>query len=104
VRAVSGQTQQALADCDQALKIKADASDVLDTRGFVNLKLNQIDNAMTDYEAALILDPKLAGSLYGRGLAKTRKGDRTGGAADMTAAKAIRGDIADEFARYGLKP
>ena len=104
MRAVSNQAQQALADCDQALKIKADSPDALDTRGFVYLKLNQTDSAMKDYDAALKLDPKLAGSLYGRGVAKTRKGDRNGGTADINAAKAIRGDIAEEFGRYGIKP
>ena len=105
VRAISpGQTQQALADCNAALKIKPDAADVLDTRGFVYLKLGQTDNAIKDYDAALKLDQKLAGSLYGRGLAKTRKGDRNGGTADIAAAKAIKSDIAEEFARYGLRP
>ena len=105
VRAMTpGQAQQALSDCDQALKIKADVPDVLDTRGFVNLKLNQFDNAIKDYDAALKGDPKLAGSLYGRGLAKLRKGDRNGGTADIDAAKGIKADIAEEFARYGLKP
>ena len=75
VRAISpGQTQQALADCNAALKIKADAADVLDTRGFVYLKLGQTDNAIKDFDAALKGDPKLAGSLYGRGLAKTPQG------------------------------
>ena len=104
VRAISpGQTQQALADCNAALKIKADAAEVLDTRGFVYLKLGQSDNAIKDFDAALKGDPKLAGSLYGRGLAKIRKGDRNGGNTDMAAAKAIKSDIADEFARYGLK-
>ena len=38
---------------------------------------------------------------YGRGLAKLKKGDRHGGDADIAAAKAIRADIADDFARYG---
>ena len=103
VRALSpGQTQQALADCNAALKIKADAADVLDTRGFVYLKLGQSDNAIKDFDAALKGDPKLAGSLYGRGLAKLRKGDRNGGNTDMAAAKAIKSDIAEEFSRYGL--
>ena len=105
VRAISpGQTQQALADCNAALKIKADAADVIDTRGFVHLKLGQNDNAIKDFDAALKIDPKLAGSLYGRGVAKARKGDRTGGSADMAAAKAIKADIAEEFARYGVRP
>jgi hypothetical protein len=44
-----------------------------------------------------------AGMLYGRGLAKARKGDRNGGTANIATAKAIKSDIADEFARYGLK-
>ena len=104
VRAMTpGQAQQALSDCDQALKIKADVPDVLDTRGFVNLKLNQFDNAIKDYDAALKLDAKQVGSLYGRGLAKLRKGDRNG-AADINAAKGMKAGIAEEFARYGLKP
>ena len=42
-------------------------------------------------------------TLYGRGLAKLKKGDRDGGNADIAAAKAIRADIADNFARYGVK-
>ena len=104
VRAISpGQTQQALTDCNAALKIKPDAADVLDTRGFVYLKLGQTENAIKDYDAALKLNPKLAGSLYGRGLAKTRKGDRNGGTADVMLAKSIKSDIAEEFARYGLR-
>ena len=104
VRAISpGQTQQALSDCNAALKIKPDSADVLDTRGFVYLKLGQTDNAIKDYDAALKLDQKLAGSFYGRGLAKARKGDRNGSTADIAAAKAIKPDIAEEFARYGLK-
>ena len=45
----------------------------------------------------------LAGSLYGRGIAKLKKGDATGGNADIAAAKAIRPEIADEFARYGVQ-
>ena len=43
MRAISpGQTQQALSDCNAALKIKPDAADVLDTRGLVYLKLGQL--------------------------------------------------------------
>ena len=42
-------------------------------------------------------------TLYGCGLAKLKRGDRDGGNADIAAAKAIRADIADNFARYGVK-
>ena len=89
VRAAGGrEVQQALSDCNQALKLKADRADVLDTRGFVHLRLGKMDDAIKDYDAALKLDPKLAGALYGRGVAKMKKGDKAGGSADIAAAKA----------------
>jgi tetratricopeptide (TPR) repeat protein len=104
VRAAGGrETQQALTDCNEALKIRANAADTFDTRGFVYLKLGQFDAALKDYDAALRIEPKLAGSLYGRGIAKQKKGDRSGGNTDIAAAKAIRADIADEFSRYGVR-
>jgi len=51
----------------------------------------------------LEINSKLASSLYGRGLAKLKKGDRVGAHADMAAAKAINTNIAQELARYGIK-
>ena len=104
VRAIDGrELRQALSDCDQALKIRPDSADVLDTRGVVNLKLNQNDAALRDFDAALKLEPKLASSLYGRGIIRMRKGDRNGGTADITAAKSMKADIAEELGRYGVR-
>jgi hypothetical protein len=40
------------------------------SRGFVRLKLGDIDQSILDYDAAIRLNPKFAGALYGRGLAK----------------------------------
>jgi hypothetical protein len=57
---------------------------------------------MSDYSDALDINPKLASSLYGRGVARLKKGDRRG-SADIAAAKAIDGGIAEEFARYGVR-
>ena len=75
----------------------------MDSRGFVYLKLGEIDKALADYDAALRLMPTLASSLYGRGLAKKRKGDTAGADSDFKAATALRPTIADEFAIYGVK-
>ena len=47
--------------------------------GFVYLKMGQFDTAIDDYSSALGFDPKLATALYGRGLAKRKKGDPTWG-------------------------
>ena len=48
------------------------------------------------------LDAKRARALYGRGLAKTKSGDKTG-AADIEAARALQPGIADEFVSYSVR-
>jgi tetratricopeptide (TPR) repeat protein len=95
--------QAALADCHEALRRRPDDPNFLDSRGLAYLKSGRFDDAIVDYNAALLKDAKLAGALYGRGIAKTRKGDRIGGAADIDAATAINPGIAEEFAHYGLR-
>jgi hypothetical protein len=65
--------------------------------------MDQWDSPLYDYTSALRIDPKLASSLYGRGLAKLKKGDTTGGNADVAAAKAIDANIVGDFVRYGLQ-
>ena len=103
-RAIAGQLQTALSDCNEALRLKPDYVNALDSRGFVYLKSNQLDNAITDYDEALRLEPRKVASLYGRGIAKRRKGDFTGGNADIAAARAIKQDVSTEFMRYGISP
>ena len=43
------------------------------------------------------------GKLYGRGLARQKQGDIAAGEADVAAAKALKADIAEEFAGYGIR-
>ena len=63
----------------------------------------QYDRSIADYDAGLPLNPdNKADYLYGRGLAKLKKGD-TGGAADVAAAKTLHAKIDEEFASYGVK-
>jgi tetratricopeptide (TPR) repeat protein len=102
VRAIIGDLYAALQDCDASLQIKPDLVDSLDSRGFVKLKLNQPQNAIADYDASLRLSARKASSLYGRGIAKLRVGDSSGND-DISAAKAIDRDVADDFNRYGVR-
>ncbi len=69
------------------------------------MKLGQFDKALADYETAFSLTklPDHADWLFGRGIAKLRKGDSTGGNADIEKAKTIKADIAEEYAKYGIK-
>jgi tetratricopeptide (TPR) repeat protein len=95
--------QQALADCEQSLAIRGKDAGALNSRAFTYLRLGKFDEAITDYNAALKSNPKLASALYGRGLAKQKKGDTAGGQIDMATANLVQSDIADEFAGYGVK-
>jgi tetratricopeptide (TPR) repeat protein len=95
--------QQALADCEQSLAIRGKDAGALNSRAFTYLRLGKFDEAIADYNSALKSNPKLASALYGRGLAKQKKGDSAGGQIDMASANLVQSDIADEFAGYGIK-
>jgi tetratricopeptide (TPR) repeat protein len=101
VRAIAGELRPALADCNESLKLKRTAA-TLDSRAFAYLKLGQASEALADYNAALQMNPKLATSLYGRGLIKRRTGNAAEAEADIAAAVAISPNIAADFARYGV--
>jgi uncharacterized caspase-like protein len=103
VNAMIGELQSALKDCDNALALRPSYLDALDSRGLVKLKMAQPSNAIADYDAALRINPKHASSLYGRGIAKLRIGNTVAGNDDISAAKLIQSDIAEEFARYGIR-
>jgi hypothetical protein len=45
----------------------------------------------------------MASALYGRGLARLKKGDTAGGNADVAAAKQVEAKIADDFSHYGIR-
>lgn len=95
---------QALADCNAALKMQPKTASFLDSRGLVHLRQANYDKAIADYDAALRLEPKIAWSLYGRGLAKLRKGQSAAGQADLAAAAALAPKIAERAAKLGLTP
>jgi len=59
--------------------------------------------AINEYNASLQLDPNHSRSLYGRGLAKLKSGDKAGGEADMAAAVKIAPKTAEDFTRFGVQ-
>ncbi len=71
VRAVAGvELNRALADCRHAFRLRPDRANTLDSIGFVYLRLARWHAAYGVYDSALALEPGLATSLFGRGLAK----------------------------------
>ena len=77
-RAVVGILKPALADCNEAFRLMPGNLGTLSSRGFIFLKMTQFDAAVSDYDAALKLEPKLPFALYGRGLARLKNEDAAG--------------------------
>ena len=92
---------KALSDCNASLRQDKSAT-TFDSRGLVELRLVRYDQAIADYDTALSLAPKLAWSLYGRGLAKIRTGRKADGEADIAAAVAIDADLPDLAKARGI--
>jgi len=93
---------QALKDCDTAIRKAGPGSSLLDTRALVQLRRKAYAAAIADANAALGKAPKSPTTLFFRGLARIASGDEAGGTADIKAARAIRPMIDAQFADYGL--
>jgi tetratricopeptide (TPR) repeat protein/predicted aspartyl protease len=107
VRARQGQElDKALSDCNAALRRMPDAmkEGALQTRGLVRLRRGDLDKAIEDYNEALKLTPRDPYALYGRGLARARKGAVADGQADQAAARALQPKIDEAFSKLGLEP
>jgi tetratricopeptide (TPR) repeat protein len=94
----------ALKDCNDAVKMIDKSASFLEGRGFVLFRLGEYDRSIADYDASLRLEPRNPWSLYGRGVARLRKGAAAEGEADIAAARAIWPPIADEARRHGIVP
>jgi len=92
----------ALADCNQSVRLKPDDPLDLDSRAFVLYQQGKYQEAVSAYDAALAVNPRLAESLFMRGHAKGKLGDAAGMAADIAAAKTIKPDIENEFQPYDV--
>ncbi len=93
---------RALRDIDTALRKADSPAGMLDTRALVELRRKDYPAAIAAANAALGKAPKMASALFVRGLARSAGGDAAGGAADITAARAIYPKIDDRYADYGL--
>jgi tetratricopeptide (TPR) repeat protein len=61
-RAIIGELETALQDCNQALQMRPAYSEALDSRGLVYLKMGKLDEAIADYTSVLEVRKKNVGS------------------------------------------
>jgi len=95
---------KALADCNRAIRERADTPFFLDSRGLVYLRMGNFARSIADYDAVLKLQPRNPWALYVRGVAKVRKGAKDEGESDIAASRAIAPRAAADAARQGIVP
>ncbi len=102
----SGAYDRAIADADRAIKLspRSGASEAFVSRGNAHFHKGEFTAAIEDYTAALKLWAENPQALYGRGAAKSRRGDAAGAAADMNAARALKAEIAVTEEKLGIRP
>jgi predicted aspartyl protease/tetratricopeptide (TPR) repeat protein len=91
----------ALEDCDNAVDADGKNADYRDSRGWVYVRQGKLQKAIADFDRGLAVEPRGAWSLYGRGLARLRQGDKAG-QADLDAARKAQADIDARVRRAGL--
>jgi tetratricopeptide (TPR) repeat protein len=94
----------ALTDCNRAIELTAKPAGYLDSRALVNFRAGRMDQAKSDLDAALAIDPEIPSSLFLRGIVLGRLGQKAAGDADIAAARKLYPGIDQDRARYGLHP
>jgi tetratricopeptide (TPR) repeat protein/predicted aspartyl protease len=94
----------ALTDCNRAVRARPEAPFFHDSRGLVYLRLGKYDKAVDDYEIALRAQPKNPWALYGRGIARLHEGMESEGRADIVAARKAAPGIVALAERLGIEP
>ncbi|MFN3858534.1 MAG: DUF3857 domain-containing protein [Caulobacter sp.] len=95
--------EAALGDCDAGLRLEPRSVHMLDSRGFVLMRMGRFAESIADYDKALGIRPDEPMSLFGRGLARIGAGDKAGGEADLAAARKLDPKVDEDFAEFGLK-
>ena len=89
-------------ECTAALAKEPDSAPILDSKGFVLLRLARFDEAITLFDKALAGNGQMAESLYGRAIAWQRLGNQDKAQGDKTAALKIDPAVQKRFEGYGV--
>lgn len=96
------QLDTALKDCTKAIQLAESPSSILDSRALAFFRLGQFEDAISDLDAALDLNPGLAPSLYLRGITYARIGEQAKSDADIAAARYILPEIDKDYTVFGI--
>ncbi|MDR6145036.1 putative aspartyl protease/Flp pilus assembly protein TadD [Sphingomonas sp. SORGH_AS870] len=93
---------KAMSDCNAAIHAVPGNPSYLDSRGFVRLRRHEDQAALTDFDAALAIDPKRAWALYGRAIVEQRLGRTAEADRDRAAAIALDRHMPDRIRTFGI--
>jgi tetratricopeptide (TPR) repeat protein len=87
----------AIADYNEAIRLKPDYAAAYYNRGIAKAYLQDFTSAIADYNEAIRLHPDYAATYVNRGVAKTRSQDFTGAIADYNEAIRLKPDYAAAY-------
>lgn len=95
--------ETALKDCTKSIELADSSVGPLDSRAMVYFRLNRLDDALADLNAALDQQPNLAASLFMRGIIRAQQGDTKAAVVDLGAARLLSPSIDETYKRFGIK-
>jgi tetratricopeptide (TPR) repeat protein len=93
VYAGKGDINRAIANYNQAIRLNPQFAGAFNNRGSAYNDKRQYDRAIQDYDQAIRFNPQYAVAFFNRGVTKRRKGDTTGGDADISIARQLQPGI-----------
>lgn len=100
---LSVQLDSALQDCTRAIELADNNTAALDSRALVYFRLNRLNEALADVDAALDREPMASGSLYLRAAIERSMGKAGNADRDAASARLISPRIEEEYARWKIK-
>ena len=95
---IKGEYGRAIADYDEAIWLKkGDFPAAYYNRALANADRGEYELSLRDFDFVMRFNPRNALALYARGLTLLKRGDTEAGKKDISAAKAINPNIAEQF-------
>jgi predicted aspartyl protease/tetratricopeptide (TPR) repeat protein len=105
VRALAGvELDKALKDCDEAIRRGGRGGGRIESRGLVFLRMGRYDDAIGQFNQVIFQAPRAAWALYGRGVAKAKKGLAAEAKADLDAAAIADKQTVEAAKGFGITP